>query len=154
MAKRKKSNRPFWMFLLFVYSLVMLWLLFGRENGWQEGLPYREQVLSNINLKPFYTIKNYYYTLLHSSSGAMVRHCFINLGGNVLLFIPAGYLLPRLWKKQRNFILFLFSCAGLILAVEVLQLVSLLGSFDVDDVILNLSGMTLGYLLCIISRPR
>ena len=154
MAKRRKSNRAFWAFMLFVYSLVMLWLLFGRENGWEEGLPYREQIRSNINLTPFLTIKNYYYTLIGSSSGEMVRHCFINLAGNVLLFIPAGYLLPRLWRRQRKFFLFLFTCAGLILLVEAVQLVTLLGSFDVDDVILNLSGMTLGYLLCIISRPR
>ena len=140
--------------MLFVYSLVMLWLLFGRENGWEEGLPYRQQLRSNINLIPFLTIKNYYYTLIGSSSGEMVRHCFINLAGNVLLFIPAGYLLPRLWRRQRTFVLFLFTCACLILLVEAIQLVTLLGSFDVDDVILNLSGMTLGYLLCIISRPR
>ena len=140
--------------MLFVYSLVMLWLLFGRENGWEEGLPYRQQLRSNINLIPFLTIKNYYYTLIGSSSGEMVRHCFINLAGNVLLFIPAGYLLPRLWRRQRKFVLFLFTCACLILLVEAIQLVTLLGSFDVDDVILNLSGMTLGYLLCIISRPR
>ena len=65
---------------------------------------------------------------------------------NVLLFIPAGWLLPRLWKPMRNFFLFLLTCALSILLVETVQLFTLLGSFDVDDVILNLGGMLLGYL--------
>ena len=152
MAKRKSANQGFWRFLLVIYGGLMLWLLFGRSNGWQEGVPYLEQVRSSVNLKPFYTINNYIYAMLHSSSGSLVRHCFINLGGNVLLFIPAGYMLPRLWRKQRNFFRFLFTCTGIMLVVEVVQVLTLLGSFDVDDLILNLSGMLIGYLLCVITR--
>ena len=36
---------------------------------------------------------------------------------------------------------------GAILLIEALQLFTLLGSFDVDDIILNLCGMTVGYFL-------
>ncbi len=154
MAKRKRSTQPFWRFLLVVYSLTMFWLLFCRSNQWAEDVPYLQIIRQNVNLQPFYTIKNYFYVLLHGSNGALVRHCFINLAGNVLLFIPAGYLLPRVWRKQRKFFVFLFTCTGLILLVETVQLLTLLGSFDIDDVILNLSGMLLGYLLLIISRPK
>lgn len=154
MAKRKRSTQPFWRFLLVVYSLTMFWLLFCRSNQWAEEVPYLQQIRQNVNLQPFYTIKNYFYVLMHGNSGALVRHCFINLVGNVLLFIPAGYLLPRVWKKQRKFFVFLFTCTGLILLVETVQLLTLLGSFDIDDLILNLSGMFLGYLLLIISRPK
>ena len=70
----------------------------------------------------------------------------VNLGGNVLLFIPAGVLLPKLWPKQRNFFRFFATCTGIMFFIEVLQLFTLLGSFDIDDLILNLAGMTLGFI--------
>ena len=125
----------------------MLWLLFGRSNGWDSGIPYETQLRQNTNLTPLLTIRNYLYTLIHSDSQYMVRHCFINLAGNVLLFVPAGWLLPKLWSRQRNLFRFFATCLGAIFLVEVLQLFTLLGRLDVDDMILNLSGMVLGFLI-------
>ena len=146
MAKNKKSWESLWRFLFLLYCGAMLWLLFGRSSGWVDGLSYREQLEQNVNLQPLYTIGNYLYVLKTGSNPYLVRHCFINLAGNVLLFIPAGWLLPRLWNKQRNFFRFFVTCTGAIFLVETVQLFTLLGSFDVDDWILNLFGMTLGYL--------
>ena len=147
MAKQKTSSSPFWRFLFLLYCAVMLWLLFGRSNGWDSGIPYETQLRQNTNLTPLLTIRNYLHILTHSDSQYMVRHCFINLAGNVLLFMPIGWLLPKLWQRQRNFLRFFATCFGAIFLVEVLQLFTLLGRFDVDDVILNLSGMVLGFLL-------
>jgi glycopeptide antibiotics resistance protein len=124
----------------------MLWLLFGRSSGWTEGLAYREMLGQNINMTPFFTIRNYLHVILHHHSTYLVTHCVINLLGNILLFIPAGWLLPKIWKKQRNFFLLFLTCALSILLIEVLQLFTLLGSFDVDDLILNLFGMTMGFI--------
>lgn len=147
MAKKQKINTaPFWRLMLVVYGGIMLWLLFGRPNGWVDGLSYREQLRQNANLIPFYTIKNYIYVLLHSQNRYMQTHCFINLGGNVLLFIPAGWLFPKIFPRLRNFFLFFAVCTGVIFLVEVVQLFTLLGSFDVDDMILNLAGMTVGFI--------
>ena len=146
MAKQKVNTAPFWRFLFLVYCAVMLWLLFGRSNGWSASTPYVEQLRQNTNLTPFYTIRNYLYVLKNPSSDYMLAHCFINLAGNVLLFIPAGWLFPKLWKSQRNYFRFFALCLGLIFLVEVVQLFTLLGSFDVDDVILNLIGMTIGFI--------
>ena len=147
MAKRKTNTQPWWRFLFVLYCAIMLWLLFGRSRGRVEGLSYRQMLEQNINLTPLYTIRNYWYVLVNRSNEALWTHCFINLAGNVLLFIPAGYLLPRIFPKQRNFFRFFFSCTGIMLAVELLQLVTLLGSFDVDDLILNTIGGLVGYIL-------
>ena len=38
--------------------------------------------------------------------------------------------------------------------MEVIQLFTLLGSFDVDDVILNLLGMTVGFLIHAIGSAK
>lgn len=147
MKSSKPNAKPFWRALLILYSLFMLWLLFGRSAGWIEGLTYEEQLGYNRNLKPFFTIGNYLWVVFHSNNAYLVRHCFINLAGNVLLFIPVGFLLPKVSKALRNFFRFFLLCFAIMLAVELLQLVTLLGSFDVDDLILNLAGMSLGFVL-------
>ena len=144
---RKPNTSPLWRFAFLVYCAVMLWLLFGRSQGFVAGVPYETQLRQNANLIPFYTIENYWNILQHSDNHALRVHCFINLTGNLFLFIPAGWLFPRLWKKMRNYFRFFALCFGLIFFVEVVQLFTLLGSFDVDDVILNLLGMTVGFVV-------
>ena len=150
--KKRSSQQPFMRFLFLVYCVVMLWLLFGRSFGWDDGLTYRQILQNSINLKPFFTIRNYLQVVIYRTNDSVFTHCLINLLGNVLLFVPAGYLLPKLWKKQRNSFLFLCSCLSMILLVELVQLFSLLGSFDIDDIILNISGMIIGYLLWAIKK--
>ena len=150
MKKRKTSKAPFLRFLFVLYCAVMLWLLFGRNYGWVDGLNYEQMLRQNVNLTPLLTIRNYWSTMLHSTDQQKFQHCMINLVGNVVLFIPAGWLLPRLWCRFRNFFLFLITCVLAIFFIEALQLFTLLGSFDVDDIILNLSGMTLGYVIYMI----
>lgn len=152
MKRSKPNTKPLWRGLLILYSLFMLWLLFGRSAGWIEGLTYEEQLGYNRNLRPFFTIGNYLWVVFHSSNAYLVRHCFINLAGNVLLFIPVGFLLPKISKALRNFLRFFLLCFAIMLAVELMQLVTLLGSFDVDDLILNLLGMSIGFLLERITR--
>ena len=147
MAKQKSDCGAAWRLLLAVYCAIMLWLLFGRSNGWDAGIPYQVQLRQNVNLTPFYTIKNYLFVLKHPSSQYMLVHCLFNLTGNILLFLPAGWLFPRVWPRMRNFFLYFAFCAGIMLLIETAQLFTLLGSFDVDDLILNLLGMTVGFTL-------
>ena len=71
----------------------------------------------------------------------------MNLGGNVVLFVPLGLFLPVLWQKLDRFLPFFAFVTALITAVELIQLFTLLGSCDVDDLILNLLGATVGFLL-------
>ncbi len=151
--KKTSTNPPKFLGPIFlVYVLAMLFLLFGRSHGRIAGLTYLEQMRMNMNLTPFLTIRNYLYVIVHRSNEALIRHCVINLAGNVLLFIPAGCFLPMFFKKQRNFFLFFVTCAVTMLCVELIQLLTLLGSFDVDDLILNLMGMTLGYLFFLLAH--
>lgn len=154
MKKRNDARQPLVRFAFVVYCAVMLWLLFFRSWGWDDGLSYPEMLRRSINLTPLLTIKNYLQVVLHRTNDDVLVHCFINLVGNVVLFIPIGYLLPKIWVKQRNFFRFLFTCFLSILLVELTQLFALLGSFDVDDIILNLSGMTLGFIFYHITKKK
>ena len=154
MAKQKINTTPFWRFMFLLYCAVMLWLLFDRSNGWNTEADYRELLRQNANLIPLRTVKSYLRVLQTSSDRYMLVHCFFNLAGNVVLFIPAGWLLPRLWSSMGNFFLFFAFCAGAILLVEVVQLFSMLGRFDVDDLILNLLGMTVGFLVFAVGKRK
>ena len=155
MSKKKAYNRhPFMRFVFVVYLGAMLWLLFGRSRGYPEGMPYREMLRTNVNFTPFLTIRSYYQVVFHHTNDAYYTHCFINLAGNVLLFIPAGWMIPGIWSGHRNFFQFLATCLAAILIIELTQLLTGLGSFDVDDVILNMAGLLVGYLAYIITHRK
>ena len=154
----KKKNRkspdstPFLRFLFVVYAALLLWLLFDRPVARDPVSDYAQIMRGNMNLIPFQTIGNYWKVVTRWEFTPLFRHCVINLGGNVILFIPIGYFLPRLWPFLRNFFSFLLTCTMAITLVELLQLVTLLGSLDIDDLILNLSGMIVGYLISMIVK--
>ena len=152
MKKAYPKSTPFWRFFFVVYAALLLWLLFDRTRGGDEGLTYAQALRNHMNLVPFQTIGNYWKVVTRMEWTPMFRHCVINLGGNLFLFIPIGYLLPRIWPSLRNFFAFLFTCALAITLVELLQLATLLGYLDVDDFILNVSGMILGYFFFIIFK--
>lgn len=147
MAKQKNTSTPFWRFLFLLYVVLLLWLLFDRNFQWTEGIAYRQQIKNNISLIPFRTIRSYWKIVcLKQYNNVLFYHSVINLAGNIILFIPIGYFLPRLWIKMRKFFPFLLTCTVSICIVELLQFLTLLGSMDIDDLILNLAGMILGYL--------
>lgn len=152
MKKKYPKSTPFWRFLFVVYAAVLLWLLFDRTSGWESDIPYADQLRSNMNLIPFHTISDYWRVIKRMEFTPLFYHCVINLGGNIFLFIPIGHFLPRLWPGLRNFFAFLLTCTLSITLVELLQLVTLLGSLDIDDLILNLLGMLMGYLFFIIFK--
>lgn len=150
--KRYPKSTPLWRFLFVVYVAILLWLLFDRPDRLSSDLSYAEQMRQSMNLIPFHTIGSYWHVAKRMDFSPIFLHCIINLGGNIFLFIPIGYFLPRLWPSLRKFFPFLLTCVLAITLVELLQLVTLLGSLDIDDLILNLFGMLLGYLFFIIFK--
>ena len=165
MAKKRRKQTETAAALFGCYGILMLYLLFIRGRHAVEGIPYWEQVLNNYNLIPFHTVGNYWHILTnkeyyvekweaYSVYRYHARHAFINLAGNVAMFVPLGFLLPAASEKKRTFFRTFFPSAGLIVAVEVLQLFTLLGSCDIDDLILNAIGVVLGYGLWKLCRPK
>ena len=74
---------------------------------------------------------------------------FTNLFGNILIFVPYGFFIS-VASRMRGFLMTLFYSFGLSLGVEVFQLLTRVGSFDVDDLLLNTIGGILGYVLFLI----
>jgi glycopeptide antibiotics resistance protein len=71
---------------------------------------------------------------------------FENLAGNIVVFIPFGFLLPMVLKRGRNFFVMLLNAFLFVTGIEVFQLFSAFGAFDVDDILLNCLGAVTGYL--------
>ncbi|WP_411070074.1 VanZ family protein [Streptomyces sp. cmx-4-25] len=70
------------------------------------------------------------------------------LGGNVLLGVPFGILLPLLSRRTRGLVRVALLTIVTMLFVELVQGALITGrAFDIDDVLLNTTGALLGYLL-------
>lgn len=74
---------------------------------------------------------------------------FKNVVGNVLLFLPYGYFVGRYFSgKSKKLSIFLITLASV--AIEYTQL-SIGRVFDVDDILLNVIGGTIGYMIFLFS---
>ena len=124
------------------YCALMLYLLFFQRRAPLFDGSYAETLLSNLNLKPGFEITRF---LRVWNDPAYHRAAIINLVGNVVMFVPLGFGLPWVNPRLRRLWKTLLVSAGIIAAVELVQLVTLLGRCDVDDLILNLIGVAVGY---------
>ncbi|MFJ4846982.1 MULTISPECIES: VanZ family protein [unclassified Streptomyces] len=102
---------------------------------------YASEGLAHANLHPGASLRQYYerYTV----AGAVRQ-----VGGNVLLGMPFGVLLPVLAPKARGALRVVVTTGLVMVLVELAQGAVVQGrAFDVDDVIMNTTGALLGYLL-------
>lgn len=75
-----------------------------------------------------------------------VFNFFLNLFGNILLFVPFSIILLRVFKMDRLRFILLWATL-LSVFIELNQYIFQVGYPDIDDVILNLSGACLGFFL-------
>ena len=136
MEKRKKMERIVAIPLFVAYLLLLAYLLFfsstyGRTL--EQGYRY--------NLTPFLEIKR---GIEHVDTVGY-RYVLVNIAGNIVAFMPFGFLLPFVAKRRIHTGTALTSTFLLSLCAETIQLLSRTGAFDVDDLILNTVGGVLGY---------
>lgn len=141
MAKRKIV---FIRAALVAYCLILVYFLYfnGRSNA--GGMPFGEYIKSSVNYIPFRYIKYYFYDLVSNKN---FHYVIVNLLGNVVVFIPLGFLLPVNFKGIVPFKKYLPLAVSLPVFIELVQLIFRLGCCDIDDVILNIIGLLSGYLI-------
>lgn len=136
---------------LVLYVLFMLYQLFFRRMLMDfspvylrdaQTYGYWHTVRWNTNLIPFLTVREF-------AAGArrwgINSLAFINLVGNVVLFVPIGIFLPYFREQQRQFGRFFLTVVLMIVCVELVQVLALIGSCDIDDLILNTLGASIGF---------
>ncbi len=141
----KKLDKPTIAFL--IYASILCLLLFCRSLPVFNGISYKEMLETNYNLKPFSTVDYYIRILKHSADPYLIKNAVINLAGNVVMFIPLGLYLPFKFTKLKKVLIFLIFVSALIFAVEILQFFTLLGYCDIDDLILNVIGAFIGFMV-------
>lgn len=131
-----------------VYVFVLHYMLFrgfGRDAEMvmlSEDMRYN--YMNSVNLVPFKTIVEYFKDLtVASMRGNAIR----NLCGNFLLLFPLGFCLPFFIKKMSKLKIYIPITALFIIIIEVMQLITMTGSLDIDDFILNFAGALMGFLV-------
>lgn len=133
------------LWIIFTMYIVMLFYFMFFSEHYGRTL---NKSSYNYNLEPFREIKRFwnYRNILGFES------VFLNLFGNVVAFIPFGVMLPILSARRRNFFLVTLLTLEFSILIEVTQLFTRAGSFDVDDLILNTAGGSLGYLVYLVIK--
>ncbi|MBT2414104.1 VanZ family protein [Streptomyces sp. ISL-12] len=99
------------------------------------------EALTHTNLHPGRSLREYL-------GQPALRDAVKQVGGNILLGVPFGMLVPVVAPRTRGLLRVLLLTAVVMLLVELAQGSMVTGrAFDIDDVILNTGGALLGYLL-------
>lgn len=129
-----------------VYGLFLLYVLFLRSIGADYAWTYPEYLRAMSNFVPLKSVYILFTTPVISIS--IVLRFLINFVGNILLFIPWGILLPFYFKSLRLFKRFITTTLTAVFLIEAIQLFAMLGSFDIEDILLNAIGACIGFLCC------
>lgn len=143
MSSKKLILKVMGTLLFVIYGCVLIYFLFFAEGmGRRAGNDY------SLNLVPFKEIKRFITHMDVLGSEAV----WMNIGGNIAAFIPFGFFVvpvAGLYIKSESgvgeaFIKAVIMTFNISICVEVIQLISKVGSFDVDDLILNTLGGIIG----------
>lgn len=122
---------------LFRTAVTLFDIYFGDQNGYVTSLG---TAYERANFVPFYSV--YYYLV---SRQEPLNVGLVNVFGNILLFVPFGFLLPLTlrWFRTLKSALLLIGLTSL--GFEVTQMLMAIGVFDIDDVLFNTIGGATGY---------
>jgi glycopeptide antibiotics resistance protein len=131
-SKNNKIIRYFINCISFIYFAVLIKLLF---LGTRKYILFR-----TYNIVPLKQIKEYINNL-------NTYDLYYNLLGNIILFIPLGFLIPFIFKKRNNFWDNILITLIFATTIESLQYILVRGAFDIDDIILYTIGSIIGYVI-------
>ena len=126
-----KKKIIFALYIFFLLYFLIFSEIYGRSGVMQDY---------HYNITPFQEIERFW--KYREQLGLM---SYINLFGNVLIFVPFGFMEP-LTSKKRSFWATLVDGCLVSLSVEIFQFITKVGRFDVDDLMLNTTGVALGYV--------
>ncbi|MBP5275861.1 MAG: VanZ family protein [Lachnospiraceae bacterium] len=132
------------MIAFILYIPILIYTTFFGARTTLYGMSIWDYAVRMANLKPFKTI-SMYTKMLKDPSNQMFSVALVNLSVNLVLLFPPAYLIPALFSKLRNIFATIGVCIGALVVIELMQLFTRRGSFDVDDFILNMIGALIGF---------
>ena len=138
-------------FIIYTITIVTLTLfdeIFGRNGfvliDWNREL-FDSYMKYSFNIIPFSTIKLYINGYMNNI--VSFDNFAINIFGNLFAFMPYGVFIPLIFKKVNKYKKFLLLMILIVVIIEGLQFSTLSGSCDIDDLILNVLGASVIYLI-------
>ncbi|MDD4565198.1 MAG: VanZ family protein [Eubacteriales bacterium] len=129
-GRKLEISRAIVLFLLTGYIFTVLYATFFNRAGHYLGSPNLHVFSSYLAAWNSFSLRGWQQLIF-----------------NIALFIPLGVLLP-LWKKRFRKAFWIIGAGFLFsLSIEVFQLLSGRGSFDLDDLFNNLAGTVIGYCI-------
>lgn len=129
-----------------LYILMLLYATLLRNLGVTTYFgSYIDYIKSSINLVPFSTIVSYFHRL--SDNTINTSTVVLNLLGNIIMCVPLGFLIPYWIRKAIKWYKVVAITVAIIFVIEIAQLLTRQGVFDIDDLILNTVGAVLGYAI-------
>ncbi len=143
--KRELFLAVFWLFMIGLLLLAFEGN-YGTPAEMLQSAAMRISTGENINLIPFHTIRGFFADFTEDAF-------LINIVGNIVMFLPWGFGLMLLWKKNQSLGRGIALSFLLTAFIETSQL--FIGrSVDVDDLILNFAGGCAGELLYFALQKR
>ena len=142
-----KDRTKKWRFLFLLYLIIVIRLIIFKYpleqlveimKGWEKGVILEGLSTANFTLGKSIRMYIRYFNRFPFWNG------FANLIGNILVFIPYGYLLPKAYPACSKWWRIVYCTLGFVICIELFQLFSAFGAFDVDDILLNVSGAMAG----------
>ena len=144
--KKRKSRKIAKVSFLF-YALILFAVLYfinsKKQYIDQSAIDYAK---SKINLIPFKTISEYFSSLGKNTVNPEIATK--DLIGNFTVFMPMGFYLPLFMKNVKSNMKYIVTVLVILVCTEILKLIMMSGSFNIDDMILNLAGAMIGYMIC------
>ena len=141
MTKANRKVRIFGRVFFVLYMILALYFMFFSEtlDRTMVSDEYRYNLTLFKEINRFWNMR-YTYGLL----------------GNVVCFMPFGFLLPTISKRKvfKNFLSVTSMTMLFSIGIETAQLLTKVGAFDVDDIFLNTVGGLMGYIFMKLTKIR
>ena len=141
----KKAIKAIFVISFIFYLVVLVSILFFRGSIFYSDMSLLEYIKYSTNVIPFKSIIRYIKALFDGSMNMSIP--ITNIAGNLILFLPMGIYLPFFIKKINKIGIYSICIIVVIFLVELIQLLTRRGIFDIDDLILNMSGALIGYVI-------
>ena len=142
----KKKTKILGIICFILYISLLIYLVFFAESFGRTDISGERR----YNLELFKEIRRFY--VYRNTLG--IYAFLLNVVGNVLIFIPFGFILPIIGKKKANIFKTMLITVVFVFVIECIQFALNVGSFDVDDILLNSIGSLIGHIIFLVFRKR
>jgi len=142
-ARRKQASlldialqSSFYVYVFSVLTLTGYFVFFNQvsAHGWWHKMVHRVAARDGVSLEPFLFLKS--------------RHLLTyDVVGNFIMLLPLGIYLPLLYKRINHFFSVTLVAMLVSVCIELMQLATSFRITDINDVILNTAGASLGFIV-------